>query len=94
MFLASDKLIDTEIMEYISKHVGNKWKPLARKLQFSDGEIDGIQSDNQGNLQETIYQMLRKWKQREGRKATIHELAMGLARAGKGDLGIELKKYE
>merc|ERR1719431_2558349 len=47
---SSQKMIDEEVMEYISKHIGNKWTDLARKLGCSDGEIDAFTHDYHGNL--------------------------------------------
>lgn len=55
-------------MERLSKKL-ETWKPLGRKLGFQEGELNDVDEDNQ-NVSEKKFEMLKKWKQRKGKKAT------------------------
>ncbi|XP_071592637.1 receptor-interacting serine/threonine-protein kinase 1 [Heliangelus exortis] len=60
--------------------LAKQWKHCARKLGFSDPEIDEIDHDyERDGLKEKVYQMLLKWVMREGSKgATVGKLAKAL----------------
>ena len=51
---------------------------LARSLELEKTDIDAVSHDNQGSLQEQIYQFFEKWKQRNGHDATVEQLVDGL----------------
>ena len=65
--------MDAVITE-LSKHIGSKWKVLARHLLFSPTDIDVIEYDNLSNLREQIYQFFYKWKQQQGPDASVEQL--------------------
>ena len=65
----------------LSDHIGEDWKVLARSLGLKKTDIDAISHDNQGSLKEQIYQFFEKWKQRNGRNATVQQLVDGLRKA-------------
>ena len=50
-----------------------KWKSLARRLQFRTEDIDGIDTDYE-TFSEKIFRMLFLWKRREGSNATYRVL--------------------
>ena len=54
---------------------------LARSLGLEKTDIDAVSHDNQGSLQEQIYQFFEKWKQRNGHTATVKQLVDGLRNA-------------
>ncbi|KAK2516889.1 receptor-interacting serine/threonine-protein kinase 1 isoform X1 [Columba livia] len=64
------------VRENLAKH----WKHCARKLGFSDPDIEEIDHDcERDGLKEKVYQMLQKWVMREGSKgATVGKLAKAL----------------
>ncbi|NXJ75017.1 RIPK1 kinase, partial [Trogon melanurus] len=72
------------VRENLAKH----WKHCARKLGFCDAEIDEIDHDyERDGLKEKVYQMLLKWKNREGSKgATVGKLAKALFSCQRLDL--------
>jgi len=91
---SSRKFASDEVCEYVSQHVGNCWRKLGRHLELSDGQLDALHSDFAGSMTETIYQMLRQWRNQQGLAATLHSLAVSLARAGKGAVALHLSTYE
>ncbi|XP_064384700.1 uncharacterized protein LOC135333630 isoform X1 [Halichondria panicea] len=52
-----------ELIEQVSKIIGRDWKPLARKLEFEETEIDAIEDGNAQDFSEQIY---RKWMLEKG----------------------------
>uniref|UniRef100_A0A8C5T316 Receptor interacting serine/threonine kinase 1 n=1 Tax=Malurus cyaneus samueli TaxID=2593467 RepID=A0A8C5T316_9PASS len=67
-------------LNLVREKLAKQWKPCARKLGFSDPEIDEIDHDyERDGLKEKVYQMLLKWLMREGSKgATVGKLAKAL----------------
>ena len=51
-------------LEELSREIEH-WKPLGRRLNFTDAELTAFQKDNVEWF-ETAYAMLRAWKTREG----------------------------
>ena len=74
-------MIFLEFIRELSDHIGEDWKALARSLGLKKTDIDAISHDNQGSLKEQIYQFFEKWKQRNGRNATVQQLVDGLRKA-------------
>ncbi|NXJ65765.1 RIPK1 kinase, partial [Rostratula benghalensis] len=67
-------------LNLVRERLAKQWKRCARKLGFSDPEIDEIDHDyERDGLKEKVYQMLLKWVMREGSKgATVGKLAKAL----------------
>lgn len=49
-------------------------------------ELHHVEVDNVGNIMETIYKMLLKWKQKRSSQATIEELYDALRKSDRTDL--------
>ncbi|XP_006004488.1 receptor-interacting serine/threonine-protein kinase 1 isoform X2 [Latimeria chalumnae] len=69
--------IENEHLDLLQDNIAKQWKWLARKLGLTQGDIDEIDHDyDRDGLREKMYQMLQKWKMREGLKgATVGKLA-------------------
>ncbi|XP_052862077.1 protein immune deficiency [Anopheles cruzii] len=63
MMQSSDEL-ELEMLEIVSRHLGYEWKSFARKLEYSEGQIDAFEADN-ATLSEQIYHFLLDWTQIE-----------------------------
>ncbi|CAH6802871.1 receptor-interacting serine/threonine-protein kinase 1 [Phodopus roborovskii] len=72
----------------VRENLGRQWKNCARKLGFTESQIDEIDHDyERDGLKEKVYQMLQKWLMREGTKgATVGKLARALQQCGRIDL--------
>ncbi|XP_048204484.1 receptor-interacting serine/threonine-protein kinase 1 isoform X2 [Perognathus longimembris pacificus] len=72
----------------VRAHLGKQWKNCARKLGFSESQIDEIDHDyERDGLREKVYQMLQKWLMREGNQgATVGKLALALYLCSRRDL--------
>uniref|UniRef100_A0A8C6QRN9 Receptor-interacting serine/threonine-protein kinase 1 n=1 Tax=Nannospalax galili TaxID=1026970 RepID=A0A8C6QRN9_NANGA len=72
----------------IRENLGRHWKNCARKLGFTESQIDEIDHDyERDGLKEKVYQMLQKWLMREGNKgATVGKLALALHQCYRIDL--------
>ncbi|CAL1532367.1 unnamed protein product [Lymnaea stagnalis] len=76
---STDQLLD------IKEKVGQDWKDLGRRLNFDDSVLEQMHEENQ-TLDELIYQILRRWKQRENVNATRERLAQVFMKLDRGDL--------
>ncbi|KAK7802296.1 hypothetical protein U0070_012818 [Myodes glareolus] len=72
----------------VRENLGRQWKNCARKLGFTDSQIDEIDHDyERDGLKEKVYQMLQKWLMREGtRGATVGKMARALYQCHRIDL--------
>lgn len=72
----------------VRENLGRQWKSCARKLGFTESQIDEIDHDyERDGLKEKVYQMLQKWLMREGTKgATVGKLAQALHQSCRIDL--------
>ncbi|MBZ3874385.1 Receptor-interacting serine/threonine-protein kinase 1 [Sciurus carolinensis] len=72
----------------VRENLGRHWKDCARKLDFTESQIDEIDHDyERDGLKEKVYQMLQKWLMREGNKgATVGKLARALHHCHRIDL--------
>lgn len=77
-----------EHLNPIRENLGRQWKNCARKLGFTESQIDEIDHDyERDGLKEKVYQMLQKWQMREGIKgATVGKLAQALHQCCRIDL--------
>ncbi|XDB63114.1 PREDICTED: receptor-interacting serine/threonine-protein kinase 1 isoform X1 [Capra hircus] len=75
-------------LDPVRENLGRHWKNCARKLGFSESQIDEIDHDyERDGLKEKVYQMLQKWLMREGSKgATVGKLALALYLCSRIDL--------
>lgn len=77
----------------LSKHIGTDWMKLARKLGLLKTNIDAIHVDYCSyGLEEQIFQFFQKWKQGEGRNATVEVLINGLKATGLNEQLESMKK--
>lgn len=56
--------LDTEMMITISRHLGYEWKNFARTLEYSEGQIEAFECDND-TLSEAIYQFILDWSRND-----------------------------
>lgn len=75
-------------LDPVRDNLGKSWKRCARKLGFTESQIDEIDHDyERDGLKEKVYQMLQKWLMREGSKgATVGKLAYSLYQCSRIDL--------
>ncbi|NXQ57121.1 RIPK1 kinase, partial [Anthoscopus minutus] len=83
-------------LNLVREKLAKQWKHCARKLGFSDPEIDEIDHDyERDGLKEKVYQMLLKWVMREGSKgATVGKLAKALFGCQRLDLFSSLMQIQ
>lgn len=59
----------------IKTHVGHGWRDVARRLSYSDGQIDQFEENyRHKGIDEVIYQLLLDWKQANTRDAQLGTL--------------------
>nr|XP_060630730.1 receptor-interacting serine/threonine-protein kinase 1 [Anolis sagrei ordinatus] len=87
LFKSTTVVSDTHL-NIVRDSVGKHWKDCARKLGFSDAELDEIDHDyERDGLKEKVYQMFQRWLMRQGSKgATVGKLALALHACHRIDL--------
>ncbi|ETE61238.1 Receptor-interacting serine/threonine-protein kinase 1, partial [Ophiophagus hannah] len=85
---ASTAIVSDVHLNLVRENLAKKWKHCARKLGFSDPELDEIDHDyERDGLKEKVYQMFQRWLMKEGSKgATVGKLAKALFACGRRDL--------
>ncbi|XP_055964455.1 receptor-interacting serine/threonine-protein kinase 1 [Sorex fumeus] len=80
VFFGNSTSLTDRHLDPVRENLGRHWKNLARKLGFTDAQIEEIDHDyERDGLKEKVYQMLQKWVMREGTKgATVGKLARAL----------------
>ncbi|XP_072459783.1 receptor-interacting serine/threonine-protein kinase 1 [Notamacropus eugenii] len=75
-------------LDPVRDNLGKIWKKCARRLGFTESQIDEIDHDyDRDGLKEKVYQMIQKWLMREGNKgATVGKLARALYECQRKDL--------
>ena len=68
----------SDFIKELSKYIGRDWKALARSVGLKKTDIEAISHNYLDSLEEQIYQFFEKWKQQNGRHATIQQLKDGL----------------
>nr|AJC98433.1 AGAP004959-RB [Anopheles coluzzii]AJC98437.1 AGAP004959-RB [Anopheles coluzzii]AJC98439.1 AGAP004959-RB [Anopheles coluzzii]AJC98465.1 AGAP004959-RB [Anopheles coluzzii]AJC98469.1 AGAP004959-RB [Anopheles coluzzii] len=58
--MQSQDEVDTELLDTVSRHLGYEWKSFARRLEYSEGQIDAFEADN-STLAEQIYSFMLDW---------------------------------
>lgn len=89
LFLAENTTSLTDRhLDPVRDNLGRTWKHCARKLGFTQSQIEEIDHDyERDGLKEKVYQMLQKWLMREGNKgATVGKLAYALYLCSRLDL--------
>ncbi|XP_027696965.1 receptor-interacting serine/threonine-protein kinase 1 isoform X2 [Vombatus ursinus] len=79
IFEDTTSLLDKHL-DPVRDNLGKIWKICARRLGFTESQIDEIDHDyDRDGLKEKVYQMIQKWLMREGNKgATVGKLARAL----------------
>ncbi|XP_019615969.1 PREDICTED: FAS-associated death domain protein-like [Branchiostoma belcheri] len=66
----------TRVLNRLAGEVGSRqWKKIAREIGLTDAEIDAIEDCERTNLHEKAYQTFRRWRMKNGRRATLDALA-------------------
>ncbi|XP_054842018.1 receptor-interacting serine/threonine-protein kinase 1 isoform X2 [Eublepharis macularius] len=75
-------------LNVVRDSLAKQWKHCARKLGFSDPELDEIDHDyERDGLKEKVYQMFQRWQMKEGSKGTtVGKLAKALFACRRIDL--------
>ena len=61
----------------LAQDIVSIWKELGLALGLNNSDLDAVDADNSKVIRKS-YDMLRKWKESHGAKATFERLAMGL----------------
>ena len=61
-------MVNDEEMHTVASKLGDKWRPLGRKLQIDDVDLDSINQE-ETKLEEKGIRVLREWREREGHSA-------------------------
>jgi hypothetical protein len=86
-----DKVVDTDILQLVSCHIGKDWLALGRQLQLTNDDLDALQLDYSAHGQrEMAYQMLREWHERCGADAKLEVLAKALIGVKRSDIAMKL----
>jgi hypothetical protein len=70
-----DKPVDSKHIAAVKKWGNERWRQLGRALGFSDPDISDIEGpvEREGN-REKLHQIMHRWQQRDGVKATLRVL--------------------
>ena len=91
----SHKMIERDIHDYqLPGKIGEKWKDLARTLDYKQADIDSIHKEQGGCTKECCIAVLVRWMGREGRNATVEKLAEALVKAERKDVADELMRMD
>ncbi|PIK46720.1 putative tumor necrosis factor receptor superfamily member 10B [Apostichopus japonicus] len=86
--IGSTSTLDFVVIESALQVLAEKivdWKKLGRKLLLPEEELQAIDVENRKH-EEAVYQMLLKWKQKNGNAASYRGLGEALKRADRKDL--------
>ena len=74
----------------------SKWKFIGRQLGVDETEITAIERNTtySGSIKEMFYQMMLKWKETKGEKATREELIRALTKEGLKQIVEQLEKHQ
>lgn len=79
-------LTQEEIIELSKRIKCTEWKKLGRYLKHTDQLLENIEHDCRWDVQEKVYQMLVKWTQANGSKATKSQVIDGLLNIERKDI--------
>ena len=91
-FVSESETPSGERLEWLSRNL-TSWEPLARRLDFIEGEIKGFNKDNEEWAKKALSMLLR-WKEKKGSDATYSVLCTALRHGsvGRKDLAEEVIK--
>ncbi|PIK55871.1 IMD-like protein [Apostichopus japonicus] len=90
-----DRKVRTESLRDLSGKIPREWKKVGRKLGLDDSYLDKLEIEyTNKEHEESVYQMLLAWKQRNGSKATYRVLGEALIAACRRDLQEKLYKQD
>lgn len=70
---------DTRIFYEFEHSIPEKdWKMFVRLVGLKENDIEMCEHENPGNLMEQRHQMLRRWKDKRGREASVFRLLAAL----------------
>ena len=84
---------DEVILELQSTQAVIEWKDIARRLDVDDVTIGVLIKDNINDVREQFYQMMSKWKNQNGTKATNEKLVNVLTKLKLQDVINAIKPY-
>ncbi|XP_033118659.1 uncharacterized protein LOC117118244 [Anneissia japonica] len=90
-------ILTEQFLLRIAEQLGNEWQSLLIHLGLKKSQIDLIKSEtlHGGDLQQTIFRGLLKWKQRCRREdEAIHQLRSCLQQVGRNDISQVLNTFE
>ena len=64
----------------LSEDIGDRWRDLARTLDYNQAVIDAVERDKGSSTKECCIAVLVRWMGREGLGATVGKLAEALTR--------------
>ncbi|XP_035685639.1 FAS-associated death domain protein-like [Branchiostoma floridae] len=78
----------TQELQTVADDIGKDWKRLLRRLGLKDVDnvLDQVEHSYKDDLVEMAYQGLRKWRQQEGKEATLQKLLVALEKICRRDL--------
>ncbi|XP_070551878.1 uncharacterized protein [Ptychodera flava] len=77
-------------LDTVVDNIGKDWKRLGRKLGITDPDLDVLQMNNSHDVKEAIRQMLRQWREDNGKMATKEKLKEALVNAKRRDIADEI----
>ena len=90
-----DTVIDDDVLRGVLLDVATKltakWRHVGRVVGLCDTDIDEIQCDHD-KVRERAYQMLRKWRDKDGSSAKLSQLVVALLIVHKQDVITYLKR--
>ena len=85
------KMIEKDIHDYqLPGKIGEKWRDLARALDYKQADIESIQKEQSSSSKECCIVVLVRWMGREGRNAIVEILAEALEKAELKNVADEL----
>jgi len=85
------KMIEKDIHDYkLPGKIGEKWRDLARALDYKQADIESIHKEQGGSSRECCIVVLVRWMGREGRNAIVEKLAEALEKVELRNVADEL----
>ena len=66
-------MVSDDDLEGLSLELGTSWSALARRLDFSQAEIQGFDHDNK-ELTKKCHRMLCRWKEKSGQSGATYKV--------------------
>ena len=78
------------ILQNVAKKAFSSWKILARELEVPESAIGETDAKHNGDVVEKCYQILLKWRQKEGSQVTVKALRTALVNIDNREAADEL----